>query len=157
MCFTKTEKLNRLFHEFSLLCFKFDLIGYIFRYLTRGLTASYLFLNSITMTAFLRYLPVLFICVINVTSQIIIVYSKKRLIKLQLPKYTPIHQIRNNGYRGGGVAIYAHNSLGYKITKKQRINSNDMECACIEIISKNVENIIVSCIYGPPGVTHINL
>ena len=109
------------------------------------------------MTAFLRYLPVLFICVINVTSQIIIVYSKKRLIKLQLPKYTPIHQIRNNGYRGGDVAIYAHNSLGYKITKKQRINSNDMECACIEIISKNVENIIVSCIYGPPGVTHINL
>ena len=54
------------------------------------------------------------------------------------------------------MAIYVHNSLGYKITKKQRINSNDMECACIEIIRKNVENIIVSCIYGPPEVTHIN-
>ena len=34
---------------------------------------------------------------------------------LQLPNYTPIHQIRNNGQRGGGVVLYVHNSLNFKI------------------------------------------
>ena len=39
--------------------------------------------------------------------------------------------------------------------KKQSINSNDLECACIEIIRKNAKNIIVSCIYRPPrGDSH---
>ena len=69
---------------------------------------------------------------------------------LQSPNYTPIHQIRNNGQRGGGVAIYVHNSLDFKIPKSQSINSNDIECACIEINRKNAKNIIVSCIYGTP-------
>ena len=53
---------------------------------------------------------------------------------LQLPNYTPIHQIRNNGQRGGGMVLYVHNSLNFKILKKQ---SNDLECACIKIIRKN--------------------
>ena len=69
---------------------------------------------------------------------------------LQLPNYTPIHQIRNNGQRGGGVVLYVHNSLNFKILKKQSTNSNDLECACIEIVRKNAKNIIVSCIYRPP-------
>ena len=29
---------------------------------------------------------------------------------LQLPNYTTIHQIRNNGQRRGGVVLYVHNS-----------------------------------------------
>ena len=62
---------------------------------------------------------------------------------LQLPNYTPIHQIRNNGQRGGGVVLYVHNSLNFKILKKQSINSNDLECACIEIIRRNAKNIVV--------------
>ena len=71
---------------------------------------------------------------------------------LQLPNYTPIHQIRNNGQREGGVVLYVHNNLNFKILKIkiQSINSNDLECACIEIIRKNAKNIIVSCIYRPP-------
>ena len=68
---------------------------------------------------------------------------------LQLPNYTPIHQIRNNGQRGGGVVLYVHNSLNIKILKKQSINSNVLECACVEIVRKNAKNIIVSCIYRP--------
>ena len=55
---------------------------------------------------------------------------------LQLPNYTPIHQIRNNGQRGGGVLSYVRNSLNFKILKKQSINSNGLECACIEIVRK---------------------
>ena len=70
---------------------------------------------------------------------------------LQLPNYTPIDQIRNNGQRGGGVVIYFHNSLDFKIPKKQSMNSNDTEYPCIQIIRKNAKNIIVSCIYRPPG------
>ena len=74
---------------------------------------------------------------------------------LQLPNYTPIHQIRKNGQRGGGVVLYVHNSLNFKILKKQSINSNDLECSCIEIFRKNAKNIIVSCIYQPPrGDSH---
>ena len=35
------------------------------------------------------------------------------------------------------------------------MNSNGIELACIEIIRKNVKNIIVSCIYQPPrGDSH---
>ena len=49
---------------------------------------------------------------------------------LQLPNYALIYQIRNNGQRGGGLAIYVHNSLDFKIPKKQSINSSDIECVC---------------------------
>ena len=62
---------------------------------------------------------------------------------LQIPNYTPIDQIRNNDQRGRNVVLYVHNS---KILKKQSINSNDLECACLKIIRKNAKNIIVSCI-----------
>ena len=66
-----------------------------------------------------------------------------------------IHQIRNNGQRGGGVVLYVHNSLNFKILKKQSINSNDLECACVKIVRKNAKNIIVSCIYRcPRGDSH---
>ena len=41
----------------------------------------------------------------------------------------------------------AYNRLILKLRKKQSINSNDTECACINIIRKNAKNIIVSCIY----------
>ena len=34
---------------------------------------------------------------------------------LQLLNYTPIHQIRNSGKIGGGVALHVHNSLNFKI------------------------------------------
>ena len=37
---------------------------------------------------------------------------------LQLPNYTPIHQIKNNGQRGGGVVLYVHKSLNFKILNK---------------------------------------
>ena len=74
---------------------------------------------------------------------------------LQLPNYTLIHQIRNDGQRGGGVVLYVHSSLNFKILKKQSISSNDLEFACIEIVRKTAKNIIVSCIYRPPrGDSH---
>ena len=58
-------------------------------------------------------------------------------------------QIGVGGRIGRVVALYVHNSLDFKIPRKQSINSNDIECACIEFIRKNVKNRIVSCIYQP--------
>ena len=55
---------------------------------------------------------------------------------LQLPNQTPIHQIRNNGQKGGGVTLFVHNSLDFKIQKKQNINSNQIKFACIKIVRK---------------------
>ena len=45
------------------------------------------------------------------------------------------------------MVLYVHNfSLNFKILKKQSINSNDLDCACIKIIRKNAKSIIVSII-----------
>ena len=68
----------------------------------------------------------------------------------QLPNYTAIHQIRKSSKKGGGIALYVHNSLNYKIPKNKNINNNDIECLNIEIVSKTSENVMVSCIYRPP-------
>ena len=68
----------------------------------------------------------------------------------QLPNYTTIHQIRNSSQKGGGIALYVHNSLNYKILKNKNINNNDIECLNIEIVSKESKNEIISCIYKPP-------
>ena len=69
---------------------------------------------------------------------------------MQLSNYIPLHEIRNSGQRGWGVTLYAHNSVTFKIPKKQSIISYDIECACIEIIRKNAKTLIVSCISLPP-------
>ena len=42
---------------------------------------------------------------------------------LQLPNETPIHQIRNNGQKGGGVTLFVHNSLDFKIKKNKTLTA----------------------------------
>ena len=61
----------------------------------------------------------------------------------QLPNYTVIHQIRNSGQKGGGIAIYVHNNLNYNIPKNKNINNNDIECLDIEIVSTAPKNLII--------------
>ena len=65
-------------------------------------------------------------------------------------KLHTIHQIRNSSQKWGGIALYVHNSLNYKILQNKNINSNDIECLNIEIVSKTSKDIIISCIYRPP-------
>ena len=53
-----------------------------------------------------------------------------------------------SGQEGGGIALYVHNSLNYKIPKNKNINNNDIECLSIEVIlivSKASENVIIFC------------
>ena len=68
----------------------------------------------------------------------------------QLPNYTTIHQTRSSGQKGGGIALYVHNSLNYKVPKNKNINNNDIECLNIEIVSKTSKNVIISRTYRPP-------
>ena len=67
----------------------------------------------------------------------------------QLPNYTLIHQIRKSSQKGGGIALYVHNSLNYKIPKNKYINNNDIECLNTKIVSKASKNVTISCIYRP--------
>lgn len=52
---------------------------------------------------------------------------------------------------GGGVAIYVHNSLKYKVVEGMTAAVDDLlECITIEICMEKSKNI-VSCIYRTPG------
>ena len=57
----------------------------------------------------------------------------------QLPNYTAIHQISNSGQKGGGIALYVHSSLNFKIPKNKNINNNYIEYLNIKIIRKHLK------------------
>ena len=44
----------------------------------------------------------------------------------EIPNYTSKHQVWGR-CKGGGVSIYIHNSLNFKITPDLSINSNNIE------------------------------
>ena len=68
----------------------------------------------------------------------------------QLKNYNVIHQIRN--YRkGGGLCLFVHKSLCYKIRKDLCANNYDIETLAIEIESKRSKNIILKVIYSQPN------
>ena len=39
----------------------------------------------------------------------------------QISNYTPIHQIRQTGQKGGGIALFVHNNFDFKIIKRGNI------------------------------------
>ena len=45
---------------------------------------------------------------------------------LQLPNYTVIHQPRDTGHAGGGVCMFIHNSLIFKV--RNDLSINDVNC-----------------------------
>ena len=60
-----------------------------------------------------------------------------------------IHQVRNSRKRGG-LCIFIHDSLCYKLRKDLSINSKAIESLSIEISNKKVNNLIFNAIYRPP-------
>ena len=56
----------------------------------------------------------------------------------------------NSSQKGGGMALYVHNSLNFKVPKNKNINNNDTECSNIEIVTKTSKNVIIPCIYRTP-------
>ena len=49
-----------------------------------------------------------------------------------LENYTSINQVRKQG-RGGGICVFIHNSLKFKLRSILATNSNDIESLAIEI------------------------
>ena len=67
----------------------------------------------------------------------------------QISNYTPIHQIRQTGQKGGGIALFVHNNFDFKIIKRGNICNDDIEYLTVEILRSKYKNIIFSCIYRP--------
>lgn len=75
--------------------------------------------------------------------------SQESLLKLE--GYT-LNHITRVDRKGGGVAIYVHNSLDYKNINVMSMNVNGiMECISVELCISNRRNIIVNCTYRTPG------
>ena len=68
----------------------------------------------------------------------------------QIPNYIPIHQIRKGSSKGGGVSIYIHKTLNYKLRCDKSICNPDIEALTIKIIKENKKNLIITGRYRPP-------
>ena len=66
----------------------------------------------------------------------------------QLKNYNVIHQVRNSR-KGGGLCIFIHESLCYKLRKDLSINPEAIESLSIEISNKKASNLIFNAIYRP--------
>ena len=78
--------------------------------------------------------------------------SEKNINKnstFQLKNYNVIHQVRKF-CKGGGLCIFIHESLCYKLRKDLSINSEAIESLSIEISTKKASNLIFNAIYRPP-------
>ena len=60
----------------------------------------------------------------------------------ELPQYKSIHQVRRAG-KGGGIAVFLHESLTFNIRHDLSINNADIEALCVEIIFKKSKNILI--------------
>ena len=60
-----------------------------------------------------------------------------------------IHPVRNSR-KGGGLRMYFHESLCYKVRKDMSLNSEAIESLSIEISYKKASNLIFNAICRPP-------
>ena len=67
----------------------------------------------------------------------------------KLNGYRSFHQIRNER-KGGGLCIFLLESYTYKLRSDLNINSDAIECLCIEILNKHSKNLILNLSYRPP-------
>ena len=68
----------------------------------------------------------------------------------ELPNYISKHQVRDDR-KGGGVSIYIHNSLIFKVHSNLCINSIDIESLSIELSLDNKRSTFVNVLYRPPN------
>ena len=60
-----------------------------------------------------------------------------------LENYISINQVREHE-RGGGICVFIHNSLTFKLRSDLGTNSSDIESLVIEIINKKNKNVVIS-------------
>ena len=69
----------------------------------------------------------------------------------ELPQYISKHQVRDDS-KGGGVSIYIHNSLSFKVHSNLCLNSIDIESLSIELsMEDNKRSTFVNVLYRPPN------
>ena len=66
-----------------------------------------------------------------------------------IPNYSFIHENRKTNRKGGGLGIYVHKTLDYKILPNLAKNTENIETFTIEIENKNSESILISAVYRP--------
>ena len=66
----------------------------------------------------------------------------------ELPQYKSIHQVRRAG-KGGGIAVFLHESLTFNIRHDLSVNNADIEALCLEI-NKKSKNILINT-HQPAG------
>ena len=54
-------------------------------------------------------------------------------VSYELPNFTSDHQVRGDG-KGGGVSIYIHNYLNFKIRTDLSISNNNIKSLFVEIV-----------------------
>ena len=66
-----------------------------------------------------------------------------------IQNYSFIHEKKTNR-KGGGLGIYVHKTLDYKILPNLAKSTENIESFTIEIDNKNSKNILISAVYRPP-------
>ena len=67
-----------------------------------------------------------------------------------IENYTVLHQVRESG-RGGGLSIFAHKQVYFKLCTVLSVNSNDVESLCTKMHHKKGKNILFSVIHRSPN------
>ena len=68
---------------------------------------------------------------------------------LNLDNYFSVHQTRKN-IKGGGICIYIHKHLEFKLRNDIDIFNIEIETCSVEIINSKSRNIVVTGVYRPP-------
>ena len=67
-----------------------------------------------------------------------------------LPNYNLKHQVRKQG-KGGGISIFIHKSLVFKMRPELNINNHHVETLCVEILNEHKRNSLINVIYRRPS------
>ncbi|XP_065671679.1 uncharacterized protein LOC136089556 [Hydra vulgaris] len=99
-----------------------------------------------------------FLFSVKINFQIICLTETWRRVKeiennsnFQLNNYKVLHQIRDSEKTGGGLCIFIHNSLDFKLRKIYFAVTHDFELLLIEVVNKTCKNAVVHVIYRPPS------
>ena len=61
----------------------------------------------------------------------------------EFSQYKSIHQVRRAG-KGGGIAVFLHESLRFNIRHGLSVNNVDIEALCIQIINKSQKKLLLT-------------
>lgn len=77
---------------------------------------------------------------------------------LSLPNYDII-RADGSGRKGGGVALYVHETLPYRT--RDELTNVDIECVWITCqprkLPRSISRLVIACIYLPPNLLHDNI